>query len=70
VLSTVGATLVLVLAYVGMQTIRAWLPPNLPGVAGIGIDLRVLGAAFAAAIGTGLIFGIVPAFQSSRPDLA
>ena len=46
----------------------AWLPAGLPRVANICIDLRVLGAAMAAAC-TGIVFGIVPALQSSRPDL-
>jgi predicted permease len=38
-------------------------------VASIGLDLRVLAAATAAALATGIFFGIVPALQSSRPDL-
>ncbi len=42
---------------------------ELPRVADIGIDLRVLAATIATAVLTGIIFGIVPAFQSSRPDL-
>ena len=36
-LSTIGATLGLLLAYFGIQAIRAWLPPNIPRVASIGI---------------------------------
>ena len=52
-----------------MQAIRAWLPAGLPRVAAIGLDLRVLAAAVAAALVTGLFFGIVPALQPSRPDL-
>ena len=69
VLSLLGAAIGVALAYFGVQTIRAWLPTGLPRVASIAIDLRVLGAAVGAAIATGLVFGIVPAFQSSRPDL-
>ena len=52
-----------------MQAIRAWLPAGLPRVASIGIDLRVLFATIGAATLSGLFFGIVPALQSSRPDL-
>src|SRR5262249_16898983 len=38
-------------------------------VATIGLDLRVLAIAIGASIVTGVIFGIVPALQSARPDL-
>jgi putative ABC transport system permease protein len=69
VLALAGAAVGVAIAYVGVHAIRAWLPANLPRVADIGIDLRVLGAATGAALLTGLIFGIIPAFQSSRPDL-
>ena len=68
-LSLVGAALGVLLAYFGVQTIRAWLPRGLPRVSSIGIDVRVLAATVGAAIATGVLFGIVPAFQSSRPDL-
>ncbi len=69
VLSTGGALAGLALAQLGVRALRVWLPAGLPRVASIGIDLRVLGAAAAAAVATGLVFGIVPAFQSARPDL-
>jgi predicted permease len=70
VLSLFGAAIGIVLAYGGVQVLRAWLPPGLPRVAAIAIDLRVLAAAIGAAVITGVAFGIVPALQSSRPDLA
>ena len=41
-LSTAGAVIGVLLAYLGVQAIRAWLPAGLPRVASIGIDLRVL----------------------------
>jgi predicted permease len=34
------------------------------------IDLRIAGAAFAATLVTGILFGLVPALQSTRPRLA
>ena len=68
-LSMTGAAIGLFLAYIGVETIRAWLPAGLPRVASIGIDLRVLGAATGTAALCGMVFGIVPALQSSRPDL-
>ena len=69
VLSSAGALLGLLLAAGGVAILRAWLPAGLPRVASIGIDYRVLSAAIGAACITGLIFGIVPAMQSARPDL-
>ncbi|HEY0872742.1 MAG TPA: ABC transporter permease [Vicinamibacterales bacterium] len=69
-LSTLGAALGVLLAYFGVQAIRAWLPANLPRVASIGLDLRVLVATTVAAVGSGVVFGIAPALQSSRPDLS
>jgi putative ABC transport system permease protein len=69
-LSTIGAVLGLLLAYFGIQAIRAWLPPGLPRVASIGIDVRVLVATTLTAMASGILFGIVPGIQSSRPDLA
>ena len=69
VLSLTGALIGIVLAYGGVQLLRTWLPSGVPRVASIGIDLRVLITAIAAALLTGVFFGIVPALQSSRPDL-
>ncbi|HET7221487.1 MAG TPA: ABC transporter permease [Vicinamibacterales bacterium] len=69
VLSLAGAAAGVLLAYLGVEMIRAWLPATVPRVAAIGIDLRVLGATVAAAVVTGVTFGLLPAFHSSRPDL-
>jgi predicted permease len=69
VLSLTGAAIGVLLAYLGVEAIRAWLPAGLPRVASIGIDMRVLAAATATACLCGVVFGIVPALQSSRPDL-
>jgi putative ABC transport system permease protein len=69
-LSLAGAVVGVALAEAGVQVLRAWLPAGLPRVASVGIDFRVLFAAVAAALATGLVFGIAPAAQSARPDLA
>ena len=69
VLSLAGAAVGVLLAWLGVHAIVAWLPPGLPRVAGIGIDLRVLAAAVGAAVLTGLFFGSVPALHASRPNL-
>ena len=69
VLALAGAVLGLFVAWGGIGLLRAWLPAGLPRVASIGIDLRVLFAATAASVATGLFFGVVPALHAARPDL-
>ena len=68
-LSLTAAAIGVAIAAGGVNVLRAWLPAGMPRVASIGIDLRVLGAAVGAAVATGLVFGLVPALQSARPDL-
>jgi predicted permease len=70
VLSTVGAALGVLLAYFGVQAILAWLPTGLPRVAAIGLDPRVLLVTTGVAMASGVLFGIIPGLQSSRPDLS
>ena len=69
VLSLTGAAIGIVIAYLAVQGIKAWLPAGLPRVAAIGIDLRVLVAATLGATLCGVVFGIIPALQSARLDL-
>ena len=69
VLSLTGAAMGVLIAYLGVNLIKAWLPAGLPRVAAIAIDLRVLATAVAAACVTGIVFGVIPAMQSARPDL-
>jgi putative ABC transport system permease protein len=68
-LALLGTTLAVPLAAWGVQILRASLPENVPRVASIAVDLRVLIAAAAVALVTGVVFGVIPAVQSSRPDL-
>jgi len=52
----------------GLAVFRTIVPAqfaNLPGIAGVGIDARVLAAAVALSAITGMIFGIVPALAAS-----
>jgi predicted permease len=69
VLSAIGTVLGVIVAYWGVAILKAALPSTLPRARDIGIDLRVLSAAAAAAISTGLLCGLAPAFQLSRPNL-
>ena len=69
-LSIAGTVCAVVVASWGVHLLKDSLPDNLPRVSLIAVNLRVLTAAAAAAIVTGLLFGIVPALQLSRPDLS
>ena len=69
VLSTMGMVLAVVLAWWLVGVLKNAMPDGVPRIAAIALDLRVLGAAAALSLITGLIFGIVPALQLSRPDL-
>ena len=69
VLAGLGTVLGVVLAWWGVNVLRAAIPDGVPRVASIAVDLRVLGVATGLAVLTGLLFGAVPALQLSRPDL-
>ena len=68
-LSVSGGTLGLFAAYGGIRLLIYLNPPNIPRLSEISIDGRVLGFTFLVAILTGLIFGLAPALEASKPDL-
>jgi putative ABC transport system permease protein len=70
-LSLIGALGGVLLAFGLVKLIAIWLPPDdFPSEAAIGINLVVLLFSAALAIATGVLFGISPALQLSRPGLA
>ena len=68
-LSLIGGTLGLLLALWGVDLLVAFGPADLPRVKEVAIDGRVLGFTFAISLVTGIVFGLVPALQASRPEL-
>jgi len=72
-LSTAGGALGLLFGWLGIRALLAINTAGLPRVgedgAFVSMDWRVLGFTFAVAIGTGLLFGLIPALQSSKTDL-
>ena len=70
VLSLVGGALGLVLAIWGTGLVEATGSKINPMFRDIHIDVRVLGFTCAISIITGLIFGLAPALQISKPNLA
>ena len=73
VLSMIGGVLGLGLGMAGIRALLAVNPGNIPRIgvngAGVSIDWRVLAFTAAVSVVTGLVFGLVPALQSSRLDL-
>ena len=64
-LAVAGGIAGVALAYAGFGAIVALLPANQPRIHIVTIDWRVLRAAAAAAIGTGVLFGLMPAIQAA-----
>ena len=70
VLAVGGAALGLALAWAGIRVLVALAPANLPRLGDVNIDVMVLGFTTLAALLAAALFGMVPAFRASRPDLA
>jgi putative ABC transport system permease protein len=69
VLALLGGVLGLILAFGGNRLLLAFSPDNVPRMDQIGIDYRVLVFALAVSVLTSLLFGIIPALRTSKPDL-
>jgi putative ABC transport system permease protein len=68
-LSSMGGAAGFLLALWGIYFLLAFGPGNLPRAKEVAVDGRVLGFTVAVSLLTGIIFGLVPALQASRPDL-
>jgi putative ABC transport system permease protein len=68
-LSLLGTSAGLALAAFGTKLLLKFTPPNIPRIDEIGIDLRVFGFALGLCVVTCLLFGLIPAWQASKPDL-
>ncbi|HMJ60497.1 MAG TPA: ABC transporter permease, partial [Bryobacteraceae bacterium] len=68
-LALVGAVFGAVLAVAGVKTLVAILPADFPRVSDIHVDAPVFLFTLLIALITGIVFGIVPAFEGSRADL-
>jgi putative ABC transport system permease protein len=68
-LATVGGALGLLLAMWGVDLLAAAAPADIPRVAEIGLDSRVLVFTLAVTLATGVVFGLAPALQASKADV-
>ena len=70
VLASLGGLMGLAFANAGISLLKFAMPANTPRLSDVHLDWRVLAFTFGLSIMTGLIFGLAPAFQSSRTVLA
>ncbi len=68
-LSLAGGMLGLALAKWGVRPVLTALPASLPRSENIGVNISVLLFALGVSVAVGILFGLAPAFQSSRADM-
>jgi predicted permease len=69
VLSCAGGAFGLLVAYWGLDGLRALDPGNIPRLQNVALDGRVLSFTFGVAVLTGVLFGLAPALRGSRVNL-
>jgi putative ABC transport system permease protein len=68
-LGAIGGAVGLLLAFWGLDALLALSPADVPHLDQTKIDFRVLVFTLGVSLVTGLVFGLVPALQASKPDL-
>jgi putative ABC transport system permease protein len=68
-LSLIGSAAGLGMAWACVRFFVRFGPQDIPRLSEIGLDWRVVSVSVVASIITGLVFGLAPAIQSSKPDL-
>jgi putative ABC transport system permease protein len=69
VLSALGAGLGIILARVGVASLVAAEIEGFPRLSEVSMDWRVVAFASLIALGTGVVFGLLPGLHASRPNL-
>src|SRR6185436_17386793 len=69
VVAALGTIIGVGLAYIGIRQLLVIAPENLPRLNAIGIDLRVLAFAAAAGLLSAVLFGMIPALRTAKPNL-
>ena len=68
-ISVMAGGLGLLLALWGVEFLVSLSPASIPRVGEIALDARVVGVTMAVSLLTGILFGLAPALQFSKPDL-
>jgi predicted permease len=69
VIAGLGTIIGVGLAYLGIRTLLAIAPENLPRLNAIGIDWQVLVFSVLAGLLSAVLFGVVPALRTARPNV-
>ena len=69
VLAALGTIIGVALAYLGIHQLLAIAPENLPRLNAIAIDLKVLAFAVSAGLLSAVLFGVIPAVRTAKPNL-
>ena len=70
ILAMAGGVLGVLLAVWGLRVLVALAPAGIPRLAEVSVDTPVLAFTFLVSLATGVLFGAVPALESSRGDVA
>ena len=70
VLSLLGGVIGLLLAYFALRAFLAFGPGQMPRLGEVGINSGVLLFTFVVCVGSGMLFGLAPALETSRPSLS
>jgi putative ABC transport system permease protein len=68
-IATLGTLLGVGLAYLGIHQLLAIAPENLPRLNAVRIDLQVLGFSILAGLLSAVLFGVIPAVRTAKPNL-
>jgi len=68
-LAFIGGVVALLMVVSVLHALLGLVPSDIPRLQEVGVNLSVLGFVFLVTLVTGLLFGLVPALQASRPDV-
>ncbi|MFN2513108.1 MAG: ABC transporter permease [Pyrinomonadaceae bacterium] len=68
-IAALGTVLGVGLAYLGIHQLLVIAPENLPRLNAVRIDLQVLGFSILAGLLSAVLFGIIPAIRTAKPNL-
>lgn len=69
VIAALGTIIGVGLAYLGIRQLLSIAPENLPRLNAIGIDLQVLAFSVLAGLLSAVLFGVIPAVRTAKPNL-
>jgi predicted permease len=69
VIAAIGTVIGVILAYLGIRQLLYIAPTNLPRLNAIGIDWQVLTFSVIAGLLSALLFGMIPALRTAKPNL-